>query len=469
MKNKILVYNTLSGQKEPFSSIKKDEISMYVCGPTVYSNAHIGHALSAMVFDIIRRYFEHVGYSVKFIMNFTDVDDKIIIRSQKENIDATTLTENLINEYILQLKKLNIKPATHYPKATEEIGGMISFIEELVKKDFAYSVNGDVFYRTSKFITYGKLSGRKIDEQLSGTRIDVDNRKERVEDFALWKSAKKGEPSWESPWGNGRPGWHIECSSMCIHHLGEQIDIHGGGTDLIFPHHENEIAQSEAYTGKPFAKYWMHNGMLELKGGKMSKSVGNLITINEFLEKFDANTFRMMLISSHYRSPLAFNFDLAEESLRKVQKITSALKGAWGNNSDDYLAKEAESTAANFVLEFHNSMNDDFNTPIFLSHLFSITKYVNQLRDKGASDEILSIVQKEIKNVLKIIGFNIESITSTTSNNLEPQLIELLIEIRKELRNNKNWALSDTIRNKLSAIGVNLEDSPNGETGWTKL
>lgn len=467
MKNEVIVYNTLTGKKELFSSIKKDEISMYVCGPTVYSNAHIGHALSAMVFDIIRRYLEHVGYSVKFIMNFTDVDDKIIIRSQKENINATTLTENLIDEYIVQLKKLNIKPATHYPKATEEIEGMISFIQELIKKGFAYSVNGDVFYRTSKFVGYGKLSKRIIEDQLSGTRIDVDNRKEKVEDFALWKSAKEGEPSWASPWGNGRPGWHIECSSMCIHHLGEQIDIHGGGTDLIFPHHENEIAQSEAYTGKPFAKYWMHNGMLELKGGKMSKSVGNLVSINEFLEKFEANTFRMMLISSHYRSPLAFNFDLAEESLRKIEKITSALKSAWGTNSDKTLIEEATTTAANFVKEFHNSMNDDFNTPIFLSHLFSITKYVNQLRDKGASNEVLAIAQEEIKTVLQIIGFDVESLTGTTSNNLEPQLIELLIEIRKKLRDNKDWALSDLIRNKLSDIGITLEDSPNG-TGWLK-
>src|ERR1039458_10283421 len=325
------VHNTLSNKKEVFIPIDRENIKMYVCGPTVYSEAHIGHALSSVVFDIIRRFLEFEGYSVTHIMNFTDVDDKIIERSNREDIDIDLLTNKLIDEYKFQLAQLNVLPASLYPRATEEISFIVDFIKTLVDKDAAYEKNGDVYFRTARYKQYGQLSKRKLENQLRGTRILVESGKDSSEDFALWKSAKKNEIYWDSPWGQGRPGWHIECSAMCLHHLGEQIDIHGGGTDLIFPHHENEIAQTETLTKKQFSKYWLHNGMVEFGGDKMSKSIGNLITIKEFLNKFDSNTFRMMVVSSHYRSPLNYSSELASEASRKWNKVASAFKNAWGS------------------------------------------------------------------------------------------------------------------------------------------
>ena len=295
------VFNTLSHQKEVFETLEPGAVRMYVCGPTVYSKAHIGHAMSALVFDLIRRYLLFRGYNVRHVMNYTDVDDKIIRRANEMKVEPIKLAEQYIDEFMVHLKELNVLPATVYPRATQEIGQIIQMIKDLGENGYAYQVDGDMYFRVARDADYGQLSGRKIEDMQSGSRIEVDERKENPMDFALWKSAKPGEPAWESPWGPGRPGWHIECSAMNLHHLGEQIDIHGGGNDLVFPHHENEIAQTESITGKQFARYWIHNGMMQLAGEKMSKSLGNLITIEQFLSEHEADVLRLMIINSSYQ------------------------------------------------------------------------------------------------------------------------------------------------------------------------
>ena len=322
------VYNTLTHKKEEFQTLEPDVVKMYVCGPTVYSDAHIGHAMSAIVFDVVRRYLEYRGYTVKHVMNFTDVDDKIINRANALGVDPYQLAESYIQAFRKHLEDLNIKPATLNPRATQDMPQIISMIRELGENGFAYETGGDVYFRVTKDADYGKLSGRKIEDMQAGSRIDVDERKENPMDFALWKTAKPGEPAWDSPWGKGRPGWHIECSAMNLSHLGEQIDIHGGGNDLVFPHHENEIAQTEAYTGKQFARYWMHNGMLQLQGEKMSKSLGNLVTIDDFLSRHEADSLRMMVLGGSYRAPLSYSDDIIDAAERGLDRLRSALKAA---------------------------------------------------------------------------------------------------------------------------------------------
>ncbi len=319
------VYNTLTRKKELFKTIEPGEVRMYVCGPTVYDKAHVGHAMSALVFDIIRRYLQYSGYEVRHIMNFTDVDDKIIMRAAKLGVDPFELAEGYIQQFAKHLEDLNILKAAFNPRATNEIDNIIKLVQGLIDKGFAYETGGDVYFRVEKLRDYGKLSGRKLEDMRAGSRIEVDDRKENPMDFAMWKTAKPGEPAWDSPWGKGRPGWHIECSAMSSAHLGEQIDIHGGGNDLIFPHHENEIAQSEAFSGKPFATYWIHNGMLQLSGEKMSKSIGNLVTIEEFLSKHTADTLRFMVLNSGYRSPLTFNDEVIGQAERALERLVSGL------------------------------------------------------------------------------------------------------------------------------------------------
>jgi cysteinyl-tRNA synthetase len=344
----IKLYSTLSRKKEDFVPITPGKVSMYVCGPTVYNKAHIGHAMSAMVFDIIRRYLEYRGFEVTHVMNFTDVDDKIIARAEALSVDPFELAEGYIREYQQHLEDLNILPATINPRATREMDQIIRMIEGLIERGFAYPASGDVYFRVDRDKHYGQLSGRRPEDMQAGARIEVGDIKENPLDFALWKSAKPGEPAWDSPWGKGRPGWHIECSAMNLTHLGETIDIHGGGNDLIFPHHENEIAQSECYTGKQFAHYWIHNGMLQLAGEKMSKSLGNLITIEEFLEKHSADTLRYLLLNSGYRNPLTFSEDVLEQAERALSRLRSGFKpampGASGasQSSLDNLAKSLQ-------------------------------------------------------------------------------------------------------------------------------
>ncbi len=452
----IKIYNTLSRKKEPFKTLEPGKVSMYVCGPTVYDKAHVGHAMSALVFDIVRRYLEYRGFEVRHVTNYTDVDDKIIQRAMVEGVDSMEVAQRYIDEFDRHLKDLNILPATVYPRATEEMNNIIEGVADLVDKGFAYPKDGDVYYRVNKFPGYGKLSGRKIDDMEAGFRIDVDQRKEHPMDFALWKGAKPGEPSWPSPWGNGRPGWHIECSVMSHTCLGEQIDIHGGGNDLIFPHHENEIAQTEAMFGKQFATYWMHNGMMQLSGAKMSKSVGNLVTIDSFLEKYEAAVLRMMILNSSYRSPLTFNEETIEHAEKALKRLRSALKPA--QPKDDWSgAAQLESQSAQANESFQASMDDDFNTASTMGRLFDFVKAINLARDDGADQESLTKAQALLNKLTGVLGLDL-SLQEVEGGEAEA-FINLLIEIRKKLREEKLWELSDLVRDKLEELNVTLEDT----------
>jgi cysteinyl-tRNA synthetase len=459
------VYNTLTRKTDEFKTLKPNEVSMYVCGPTVYAKAHIGHAMSALVFDIIRRYLEYRNYKVTHVMNFTDVDDKIIIKANQQGLDPFVLGEMYIHEFEAHLRDFNILPATINPRATREMDQILTMIQGLIDKGFAYPVEGDVYFRVTRDAQYGKLSGRKLDDMQAGSRIDVDYRKEHPMDFALWKSAKPGEPFWPSPWGNGRPGWHIECSAMNLNHLGEQIDIHGGGNDLIFPHHENEIAQSESFTGKQFATYWIHNGMLQLSGEKMSKSVGNLVTIEEFLNAHPADALRMMVLNSGYRSPLSYSEEILTQAEKAIDRLRSALKPAMGGASGasdavkQSLLTQMDAAAAGFV----EAMDNDFNSAGALSHLFELVRVINQTRAEGASSEELAPAQALLLKLTSTLGLSIEK--EAVGNQAVDGFVNLLIEIRKDLRANKMWALSDKVRDQLAGLGVILEDSKDG-TSW---
>ncbi|PKN89936.1 MAG: cysteine--tRNA ligase [Chloroflexi bacterium HGW-Chloroflexi-7] len=459
------VYNTLTRKTEEFTTLKPGEVSMYVCGPTVYAKAHIGHAMSALVFDIIRRYLEYREYKVTHVMNFTDVDDKIIIKANQQGIDPFVLGEMYIHEFEEHLRDFNILSATINPRATREMDQILTMIQGLIDKGFAYPVDGDVYFRVTKAPQYGKLSGRKLDDMQAGSRIDVDYRKEHPMDFALWKSAKPGEPFWPSPWGDGRPGWHIECSAMNLNHLGEQIDIHGGGNDLIFPHHENEIAQSECFTGKAFATYWIHNGMLQLSGEKMSKSVGNLVTIEEFLNAHPADALRMMVLNSGYRSPLSYSEEILTQAEKAIDRLRSALKPAMGGSTGasevllTTLHTQMDATTAGYV----EVMDNDFNSAGALSHLFELVRVINQTRADNATNEQLSPAQALLLKLTSALGLSIEK--ETVKNQAVDGFVDLLIEIRKDLRANKMWALSDKVRDQLAGLGVILEDSKDG-TSW---
>ena len=459
------VYNTLSRAVEEFTTLEPGKVKMYVCGPTVYAKAHIGHAMSALVFDVIRRYLEFRDYEVRHVMNFTDVDDKIILRANEKGMDPFDLGEKYIREFEHHLQDFNILPATVNPRATQEMDLIIAMIEGLVKNGHAYAMNGDVYFRVSSDEEYGKLSGRRVADMQSGYRIEVDERKEHPMDFALWKSAKPGEPAWDSPWGKGRPGWHIECSAMNLNHLGEEIDIHGGGNDLVFPHHENEIAQSESYTGKQFARYWIHNGMLQLSGEKMSKSVGNLVTIEEFLANHPADTLRMLVLNSGYRNPLSYSDEILAQAEKAIDRLRSALKpalpGAAGAPQATSGALSRHSTAAESG--FIESMDDDFNSAEALAHLFDLVRGINQARADGATDEQLAAAQQVLRKLTAVLGLTLEK--PVESDQAVDEFVNLLIEIRQDLRANKLWQLSDKVRDRLLELGVVLEDSKEG-TSW---
>ena len=459
------IYNTLTRKKEDFETLEQGRVRMYVCGPTVYANAHVGHAMSALVFDILRRYLEYRGYEVRHVMNFTDVDDKIIARANQSGEDPFQLAERYIQQYERNLADLNVLPATVNPRATREIEHIQKIIQELIAKGYAYpTADGDVYFRVRKDEDYGKLSRRSFDDVRGGTRVEVDEAKEDPLDFALWKSAKPGEPSWDSPWGKGRPGWHIECSAMSLHHLGEQIDIHGGGNDLIFPHHENEIAQSESLTGKPFVRYWVHNGMLQLGGEKMSKSLGNLVTIDDFLKDHEANVLRLMVLNSGYRSPLTFNDEVVEQTERALERLRSGLRpclpGAGGaaEAAVQTLQQQAERTREDFIA----AMDDDFNTAGALAALFELVRAINQTRDSGATDDQLRPAQDLLLELSGVLGLQLEQ-QDKGSAQADP-FINLLVSVRSELRRQKLWALSDQIRDRLAELGVVIEDSREGST-----
>lgn len=455
------IYNTLTRRKEDFLTIEPGKVSMYVCGPTVYAKSHVGHAMSSLVFDIIRRYLEYRGYQVRHVMNYTDVDDKVIIRANQLSMDPIKLAERYIDEYGKHLVALNILPATVYPRATHEIPFIIKLITQLGEEGFAYEADGDVYFRVSMDKDYGKLSSRQIEDMQAGER-NIDERKENPMDFALWKSAKPGEPSWDSPWGKGRPGWHIECSAMSMHHLGEQIDIHGGGNDLIFPHHENEIAQTESATGKPFARYWVHNGMMQLNGEKMSKSLGNLVTIEEFLAKHEGDVLRMMVLNSSYRNPLTFGDEITTQAEKALERLRLALRPAAEGNDDrgeavENLRKQMDATRNGFI----DSMDDDFNTAGALGYLFELVRSINQAKDAGVKADIIGEGQKLLSELISVLGLRAER---AVADGEASAFIELLIELRKELRQQKLWALSDQIRTRLTELGVLLEDGKDGTT-----
>jgi cysteinyl-tRNA synthetase len=381
------VYNTLTRKKEDFQTLEPGVVKMYVCGVTVYSDAHVGHAMSALVFDVIRRYLEYRGYTVRHVMNYTDVDDKIINRANQLGEDPIELAQRYIADYDQNLRDLNILPATSNPRATETMEEIQAMVQGLIDKGYAYAAdNGDVYFRVTRDEDYGKLSGRKLDDMQAGARIEVGESKEHPMDFALWKAAKPGEPAWESPWSKGRPGWHIECSAMNLKELGEQIDIHGGGNDLIFPHHENEIAQSESYTGKQFARYWIHNGMMQLGGEAMSKSTGNLVTIDEFLSKYDSDVIRMVVLTGSYRAPLNYTEETLDAAEKSLERFKSGLRPALPNGKG--LSAEAASALAGqaepIKQAFIDTMDDDFNTAGALAPIYELVKIINTARDAGA-------------------------------------------------------------------------------------
>ena len=458
------IYNTLTRKKESFETLVPGEVSIYVCGPTVYDNAHVGHAMSAIVFDIIRRYLEYRGYNIRHVMNYTDVDDKIIQRANQAGIEPVKLAESYINEFDEHLKDLNVLPASVNPRATEEIDNIIAMVNGLVERGYAYAGEGDVYFSVTSDEAYGKLSWRRLEDMEAGARIEIDERKRNPMDFVLWKASKPGEPAWESPWGPGRPGWHIECSAMNLHHLGEQIDIHGGGNDLIFPHHENEIAQTECLTGKSFARYWVHNGMLQLSGEKMSKSIGNLITVEEFLSKYDADVLRMMILNSNYRGPLTFNEDVIDQAKRGLDRLHSALRPAMGTSEEPpakvsaKLQLQMQSTQQGF----QKAMDDDFNTASAMGYIYDLVRATNQARDAGADDESLEEAQALLRQLTGILGLQLSR--AAVVGGQGDEFVDLLIEVRDELRDQKLWALSDLIRDRLTELGVVLEDLKEGST-----
>jgi cysteinyl-tRNA synthetase len=464
------IYNTLTRKKEDFVPLEPDKVRLYVCGPTVYNKAHVGHAMSALVFDIIRRYFEYRGYEVRHAMNFTDVDDKIIRRAAEMNVDPFVLAEGYIHEFEQNLKDLNVEPATINPRATQEIDQIIQMIQGLIDRGYAYPLEGDVYFRVRRDQDYGRLSGRRFDDMQSGTRIDVDDRKEDPIDFALWKGAKPGEPAWDSPWGKGRPGWHIECSAMNLHHLGEQIDIHGGGNDLIFPHHENEIAQTESLTGKEFAHYWVHNGMLQFGGEKMSKSLGNLVTIEDFLAKHTADTLRFMVLNSSYRGPLTFNDEVIAQSEKALERLHSALRPAQpvsAGLAEDAL-KELRKQMAVARTGFIDAMDDDFNTAGAMGCLFDLVRSINQARADGAAQDELKPAQDLLRELTRVLGLTLEIKGESGGQEAAP-FIQMLVDLRLELRKQKLYALGDQVRKQLADLGVTLEDGKEGTTWrWQK-
>ena len=463
-RNGISIYNTLTRTIEPFETIEPGKVRMYVCGVTVYERPHIGHVMSYIVFDMIRRYLEHLGFEVQHVQNFTDIDDKIINRANDEGIDPKALTDSLVNSWGDEMDPFNILPADIYPRATQEIPQIIEMIQGLIEKGHAYASEGDVYFRVRSFPGYGKLSHRDIDDLLIGARIAPGEKKEDPLDFALWKAAKPGEPTWESPWSEGRPGWHIECSAMCSHHLGGMVDIHGGGSDLIFPHHENEIAQSEAYFGhEPFSRYWVHNGLLQLADEKMSKSIGNIVRPSEIVERGRAMAYRLMVLSSHYRAPLTFT----EKGLESAQNGLERLQAAARAIDVDVTAErqsEMDSLVETTVNTFHNAMSNDFDSPVAVASIFELARAIN--RERSGSSVSASIVDARDKllELTGILGLDLAKSDTKVDAGVEP-FIELLIELRKDLRGAKQFELADKVRDELAKLGVILEDTRQG-TIW---
>ena len=461
------IYNTLTRRKEEFVPLEPGKVKMYVCGPTVYNLIHIGNARPMIVFDTVRRYFEYKGYDVNYVSNFTDVDDKIINKAIEEGTDADTISKRYIEECKRDMKALNVKPATKNPLATEEICGMLDMIQTLIEKGYAYAAaDGTVYFRVKKFKDYGKLSHKNLEDLQSGFReikVTGEEGKEDPNDFVLWKPKKEGEPYWESPWCEGRPGWHIECSVMAKHYLGEEIDIHAGGEDLIFPHHENEIAQSEAANGKPFARYWMHNAFLNIDNRKMSKSLGNFFTVREICEKYDPQVLRFFMLSAHYRSPLNFSAELMEASKNGLDRILTGmekLRETEAKVSQDSLSLAEEENKAKgeaLAAKYEAAMEDDFNTADAISAVFELIKLANSTVTEESSKAYVSWLKEELERLCEVLGIE----TEKKKEVLDAE-IEQMIEERQAARKAKNFALADEIRGRLLEMGIILEDTREG-------
>jgi len=460
-------YNTLTKKIDEFKPLNPPNVTMYICGPTVYDFFHVGNARTFVLADVIRKYLEYKGFKVKFAMNLTDIDDKIIKKSNEENISINDIAKKYTDAFFEDLERLKIKGATLYPKATEHLETIIKMIESLVEKGFAYNVSGNVYYNVSKFNSYGKLSGKKIDELESGARVEINENKKQPLDFVLWKKAKEGEPFWESPWGKGRPGWHIECSAMSCKHLGETFDIHAGGNDLIFPHHENEIAQSEAATNKPFAKYWIHFGFLNINKEKMSKSLGNFFTAREVLEKFSPEAIRLFFLQAHYRGPLDFTDELllaAEKGLEKIKNLKNTIESELKKNNQNGMIPEFDFDA--FEKKFIEVMDDDFNTAQGVSMIFDFIKEINKTIAEYNSvhvdfyKKINNLMERTAGGVLGIIKD--KPLKSKSSSLFEEKLIEILLEIRLKAKKEKKFSLADEIRDKLTGLGITIKDTKDG-------
>jgi len=472
------IYNTLERKKASFVPVRPGRVSMYVCGPTVYDSCHIGHARSVIVFDVILKYLKASGFDVTYVRNFTDVDDKIINRAGQLGVDTSEVAEKYIKEFYEDMDALHIERATIEPRATEHIDRIIALIEKLLKKELAYRINGDIFYSVEKFENYGKLSGRRLEEMEAGSRVDIDERKRNPFDFALWKSLKPGEPAWDSPWGKGRPGWHIECSAMSGAYLGETFDIHGGGKDLVFPHHENEIAQSEGASGKPFARYWVHNGFVNINHEKMSKSLGNFLLIKDILKSYHPDSVRLFLLSNHYRSPIDYTNKAMDESDAGLDKIYSLIKRVEEN--PDFVLKEVQDEPGDYWKQFRRAMDDDFNSAKGIGILFDAVRHINRLMDENSQnisgDVIITIgtIHADICNIAKVLGILSEPAGSYFERKktkfiekkaIDPVLIDSLVKERFEARKAKDWKKADEIRKKLSDMDVLIEDRPDG-TIW---
>ncbi len=475
----IRIYNTLTRKKELFEPFEPGKVHMYVCGPTVYDSCHIGHARSVVVFDVIARYLREYGFNVTYVRNFTDVDDKIINKANELDIESSDVAERYINEFYEDMDALHVERPTIEPRATTHMPEMVNLIERLINKGLAYQIENDVFYAVEKFNQYGKLSGRKLDEMTAGARVNIDERKRNPFDFALWKSAKPGEPSWDSPWGKGRPGWHIECSAMSWKHLGKTIDIHGGGRDLVFPHHENEIAQSEGAFEKPFAKYWVHNGFVNIDNEKMSKSLGNFLMIKDIIKKHHPETLRLFLLSSHYRSPIDYSAKAMEEANSGLDKIYKLFKRI--EERIDTVPPEEQIKTGDCWKQFSEAMNDDFNSAKGIGVIFETVHKINRMLDKEGADispdtlKTILIARTDILKAGHLLGianenqetyFADKKSQGLSSESLDPEMINEMLAERAAARKAKNWEKADQIRQQLDSMKILIQDRPDGGTDW---
>jgi len=453
------IQDTLDNKQKLLELDISKVLKIYVCGITPYSESHIGHAMSAVIFDTLRRYLISQNFKMNFVQNFTDIDDKLIIAAKENNTTIDKISNKYITQHVNSLSKLNVLPADHAPKATEEIKEMINMINVLISKDMAYEINGDCYFRVNKFETYGKLSKRNIEEMLAGARIDINENKEHPMDFALWKKQISDEPGWESPWGIGRPGWHIECSAMSMKYLGQNLDIHGGGRDLIFPHHENEIAQSEAFSENvPFSTIWMHNGLINLKSEKMSKSLGNIISINDLLKKYSPAAIRMFFISGNYKNPLEYDESILNANEKAIQRLKQTIQLKSSDSVNELNSKQ-------FVDKFHKSMNADLNTSLALGSIFELSKSINQSYNQNIN---INKSQNNLLELLSTLGIDIKSENIKPKQEIDTKKIEKLIKDRNEFRKNKNYSKADEIRDQLDSMGITIYDSED-ETKWRSL